>query len=451
MSENRRKTGTALIHAIRFAVFFVLFAILFFTAQYYLNYDRTSYTRVMMHELHEPEKNIDYLFTGSSHAYRQYIPDILDEYLDGYCFNAGSSSQHLDGSYAMMVEAGKKNDLKAVFVELCPAHKGLTFKDRTSMTETYILSDYMYEGWNKIRFLLNASSDTYYVNSFFPLLRNKEKYLEPGYVKKAVSLKSDESYNAYVYPSTNRKTYSEWYAGRGYVANDFVIENGNLAVDMNVGPFPEDLFSEDELKTLDDMVSYCRKNEIRLIFVASPLTDFYVSSHGNYDTGREAIVRYCTENNVEFYDFNLCRPEYFTYELERFMDKSHLNHNGAQIFSRMVGEFFSGKIDEKDLFYDSYEEKVEAMHRKTTFGMRYKIEKTDEKKIVHLLPILSDEFTVKADVYTVNEKGEETRILTKDVLPEDIELDAEETGTLHIDVYDGDDPETYSNLFTISY
>ena len=203
--QSNRKDNV--INAIKLLSFLVVFCVLFISLQYLFAADKDSYTRVMEHEMYTSEENIDILFLGSSHTYRQYIPSIIDEYLGGHSFNAGSSSQHIDGGLALLKEAGKGNDLNTVFLEVCPSFKGEVYSERTSFVETYIIGDYMHFGINKIRYLLNAVSEEQYVNAFFPLLRNKQHYFEPGYIRNAIETKNDQDYLEYSHPGNS--THSE--------------------------------------------------------------------------------------------------------------------------------------------------------------------------------------------------------------------------------------------------
>lgn len=50
--------------------------------RYMLTDDTASYTRLTFHEMYEQD-NIDVLFIGSSHCYRSFVPDILDEEMGG--------------------------------------------------------------------------------------------------------------------------------------------------------------------------------------------------------------------------------------------------------------------------------------------------------------------------------------------------------------------------------
>ena len=72
---------------------------------YILVDDTSSYTRLTMHELYHAKPNIDVLFVGSSHVYRSLNPKITDSIFGLNTFNAGTSSQGMDGSLAVIKEA----------------------------------------------------------------------------------------------------------------------------------------------------------------------------------------------------------------------------------------------------------------------------------------------------------------------------------------------------------
>ncbi len=80
--------------------------------------DVRSYTRVMLHEMYTQEENIDVLFIGSSHCYRTLNPGLIDNIWSKNTFNGGTSSQSLDGSYAILNEVAKNNDLETVYLEM---------------------------------------------------------------------------------------------------------------------------------------------------------------------------------------------------------------------------------------------------------------------------------------------------------------------------------------------
>lgn len=207
--------------------------------------------------MYTSEKNIDVLFLGSSHCMRIFDCEIGDKLLQYNTFNGGTSSQFLDGSYAMLVEAGKNNTLKEVWVELYYGQLGRLNKERTEMTATYILSDYMPFSFNKLRYLLLASSSEYYVNSFMPIRRTCENIFEEGYTKSLVNKKQEESYKNYDYVDS--------YLGKGFIGSDSYIESGTY---MRLNDFwPVAHLTEDDKENLQNIIGYCEKIELNYIFL----------------------------------------------------------------------------------------------------------------------------------------------------------------------------------------
>jgi len=126
--------------------------------RYLLIDDTKSYTRLMMHQLYHSDENIDVLFVGSSHVYRSLIPEITDKGLGAYTFNVGTSGQQLDGSLVLIKEAIQSNDVSDIYLEVYyDIATKPEYKERTLMTDVYLISDYMRPSFNKLQYLLQAS------------------------------------------------------------------------------------------------------------------------------------------------------------------------------------------------------------------------------------------------------------------------------------------------------
>ncbi len=435
--------------AVRVTLFFLGLFLLDKGMKFLLISDDSSYTRVMMHELYESEENIDVLFLGSSHTYRSLNPEITDGLFDAYTFNAGSSLQEYDGSYALLVEAAKKNDLKQVYMEVCCSRMNSSYAERTQLTSTYILSDYMKFSLNKVEYLLNASSDTYYLNSFFPALRSREKLLEEDYVTQNVSVKQDEGYGNYQYPG-DPEVDNAHYVGRGFVANKRSVKNEGFTRKTSYEPIPDNMISEDERGALVNMIEFCQRKGIEIVFFTAPMADFRASDYGNYDYAIEQLSELCEEYQVDYYDFNLIKPEYFTFESKYYKDENHLNDIGSEIFSNLFANFFTGKISEDSLLYSSYKEKMEYAGERT-FGMKYSISKTDNEKIIKLVPVKNGDFPVYVSISKEKTDAADAEVVLEFGTLEDVVVPIDETGKLRINVYNDAQGTTVTNKMTIKY
>lgn len=359
----------------------ILFILLFLACGQFLKYilidDTTSYTRVMMHELYNQDKNIDILFVGSSHCYRSFDTAVTDEIFQQNTFNAGSSSQTMDASYAIIKEAAKYNDIKQIYLEIYfGVASGSTYRNRNQLTSTYIISDYMRPSLNKMSFLLNASLPKHYINSFILPRRNWENLFDLDYIMTILENKSSVEYKDFGYELITFE--NEYYAGKGYVASNNVINDSEMFGKYGYEPINIDkMASLDWEKYLYKIIEFCDKNEIELTLVSAPVPDFMLAAYGNYDMYIDKINNMLNDSNVKYYDFNLCKEEYFPCDTKTFQDTDHLNCFGAELFSNLFAQFFTGKISENDLFYRTYKERLEHLPP-VVLGLCYKDIKNEE-------------------------------------------------------------------------
>ena len=184
-------------------------------------------------------------------------------------------------------EAVRYYDIKHIYLELYYNVAFATYKDRTEMTQVYIISDYLRPSLDKIQYLIHASSSDYYVNSFIPARRNWPKLFDIEYVKNLLIKKQSVDYKNYAYTYVTRDT--EWYAGKGYVANNNAIEGWNYFSNKNWNNVDFDDVSDDWMNTLRDIIAFCEKEEISLTLVSAPISNFMLSGIGNYDEYVELI------------------------------------------------------------------------------------------------------------------------------------------------------------------
>lgn len=356
---------------IKRVIFCLLFCILFAGCGKVLRYllidDTASYTRVAFHEMYEQD-NIDVLFVGSSHCYRTFVPEILDDRLGVNTFNAGTSSQNLDGSYMVIKEAARYNNIRKIYLELYYDVAFTAYKDRIEMSPTYIISDYLRPSFDKARYLLNASSSRYYPNSFILARRNWDKLFDIGYMKELFIKKQTDAYKNYEYDYITRE--DEWYEGKGYVASKEAILNWNYFSEDGWEIVKFEDISGDWMNALGDIICFCQKNGILLTIISAPMPNFRLAGIGNYDDYVKLVKKAVAGTNIGYYDFNLCREEYFPNTSRLFNDTHHLNEQGAEVFSNLFADFANGKISEEELFYSSYEEKISSLEP-TVFGVSY--------------------------------------------------------------------------------
>lgn len=371
--------------------------------RYILTDDVGSYTRVTFHEMYEQD-NIDILFVGSSHCYRSFVPEILDKEFGLNTFNVGTSSQRLDGSLMVIKEAARYNDISHIYLEVYYAGLTEVYKNRSQMTQTYIISDYLKPSIDKFTYLIEASGKEHYFNSFVVARRNWTKLLDLDYMKNIIVKKSTDEYKNYEYSNITGNT--EWYAGKGYVANNGVINDWNYFSTSGWGNINLDSVSDDWVNSLSEIIDFCDKNDIDLTLIAAPMPNFLITGAGNYDEYRGLINGTIEDTNVDFYDFNLCKEIYFPNTSSLFTDVSHLNCYGAETFSYCFAKLVNGEISSQDMFYGSYLEKLENLEP-TVFGVSYHDDTADDGTTLRNCKIVSsDKEGMEYEISIISNEGE---------------------------------------------
>lgn len=185
---------------ILFGIFIVICAIFAINGvlSYVLIDDADDEVRYAMHELYEQE-NIETLFLGSSHVFCGYDPQILDEVLGENTYLASTPVQKVDGSYYLLKEVIKNNELKKVYLDMyfwqyrdTPAKRG-----SEQMYYIYCITDNMKNSWNRIEFLLNASGCEQYIEGFLPAARYGNYLLDLNRFERVVKSKRNSEYINY--------------------------------------------------------------------------------------------------------------------------------------------------------------------------------------------------------------------------------------------------------------
>lgn len=336
----------------------VLFIICNKLSRYILVDDISSYTRLTMHQLYNSNENIDIAFVGSSHVYRSFIPEITDNGFGAHTFNCGTSLQPMDGSLAMVRELIADNDVSCIYLEMYYAiATEPSYKDRTKLTSTYIISDYMKPSLRKYFYILQASSKEYWITSLIPARRYWEKFFDADYIKNIILKKNEESYKNYEWIRTEEQM--EYYVDRGFVANDNIVPEETYWNLSAYDPIDIESISMDWKNSLQDIIQLCKKEGVKLILFVTPMPEWTIVGKGNYDEYHLLIEKIANNAGIDFYDFNFVDSKYFaTTENGFFMDENHLNTFGAEAFSKLFCDFFSGIISEEELFFGSLSEKL---------------------------------------------------------------------------------------------
>lgn len=259
--------------------------------------------------------NPDILILGSSRATHHYIPGIFQDSLGLNTYVAGQDGNGIILMYPILRFISERHKPKIVIYDIQPSFdlekddytKYLRYLRLMEGKNTYADS-VIYEVDTTERFKLFSKSfknNSNILSSLKGILGSTSKFID-GYIPLDQELDSNR-YNK--------------------IKN--AIENNTT----------NDLHEKSLLKTqlLDNMVNFCHKNDIELIFVISPYygTPFDISSFKDWSAGK----------NIKFINF----LEKETFKIDEFADPDHLNHSGAIHFSNILVDSIKSMKNVKDI------------------------------------------------------------------------------------------------------
>lgn len=339
---------------VKFLIKCLIVLAMVFVFNYCFVADINSYTRVMMDELYE-DGYIDVLFLGASHTYRTFDPEVIEEETRLNVFNAGSSSQSLQGSYYLLKDACEKNGVGTVVFDVTYHMLGVEAPDKTA---TYIIADYMKGIKNKCQYLWDAYGSEGVVNGVFPFLHSVS--FSPSTLIEHI--KREYVWNPYSYITYD----NEAYQGQGFVYSyEVVSEEYEFLPRYMIDQ--ENLLSDFAEEYLYKIIAYCKGNDVELILVNPPMADGTLMGTGCFQVFVDRMSLIAEEEGLEYWDLNLVREGVLTMARTDYKDEGHLNGAGAEKVSRCISRLIRGDIE--DPFYVSFEEKVRCNPDGTWKGM----------------------------------------------------------------------------------
>lgn len=251
----------------------------------------------------------DILIFGSSRAYNHYRPDIFEERMKQSCYNSGSPGQFILYDYATLKAVLKRYSPKLIILELMP---GSLAVERNSVN-TYDRLSFLYPYYKQHA-------------EMRPVLDLKGKFEKFKLLSSIYPFNSAIIYTAagYLNPESFRELNK---TDRGYQASFEVWNKPSTLITADPNPPSIDTV---KLEVYKQFIDECRKAGSELLIVCSPRLNTYEE-----EPSLTVAKNVAKELKVKFIDFT--NDTFFTKHPELFAyDPTHLNHQGAGIFSNRV-------------------------------------------------------------------------------------------------------------------
>ena len=332
----------------------IIFIIIFILINNFLIFTlcpQGNYSRNTIREMYSEKENFDVVFAGSSYAIKGINPYIMDEELGVNTFDYSFSAQIYIGTYYSLKELFKYH--KPKMIVLNTDLESYTRKKEYEMA--YIPTVlYMKPSFNKVEFYLNSAAQdgsyldrlflwpAYHVKSLKEVISNIKGKLDPKYINYPKQDQLDEY-----------KDKKDGYIGKGFVkvdeSNPKNVLNDNTLGKMTPKATDLNNIQENNVEYFKKIVDLCNENNTELVLLHTPLPTYRILNEKNYFEFDKEISRIASENGVDYYNYNLIKPEWFKSKTEYFQDYAHLNSLGSEVFSKSFAEFLKLRSSGEDM------------------------------------------------------------------------------------------------------
>ena len=297
-------------------LFLVLTGLMINFASDVLRPTQTSYGSTWSAFRAEPEDSLDVIYLGSSFAYCDFNPSLVYDAsgLTGYVMAGGE--QPLSITYWYLKQIFCTQSPSAVVLE----GTSLYFKQYQNYTQPNVVQ--MPFSQNKLGAIFTAAEPELRVGLLFDLYFYHSRWQEIGWsdVKKAVSPVEADYY-------------------KGFTPMDQVLEGvGETAYVQDRQVSPEDYAVN--LEWLGKILALCRANGAQPIVVFNP--SYTRCTPEAYARNKADILDLDPETLV--YDWTASFEEIGLIPTEHLYDGSHLNQDGAALFSAWLGRFLTEEV-----------------------------------------------------------------------------------------------------------
>lgn len=300
-------------------------------------YEAPTYLTWVNYRENAPDE-IDNLVIGASTALEGIDPTTLDTQLNSTTFNQAFYGVSYKNAYRTLTTIGNERELKRVIV-------GVSYESLCSLPNIH--SDAIF------------AQSKLYGESFPQQLQDcADMLLDPQYIGKPESfvflapwtvdnvganpseIAANISKRLTLTPKELVDTIPD-FSDKGYVTHSLntATDFNELAASLPLPTGTGAAFLQSNLDSLADMCSYAKSRGIEIYVVMMPRPDFNVLNLGSSYPEQATRLQTIVENAGGIYlDANALSSDIFNADQQDFVDEQHLNHSGAERFSRALAK-----------------------------------------------------------------------------------------------------------------
>lgn len=289
-------------------------------------------------DLKEHKGEIDTLMLGTSLVHWGINGQMLGDALESTTFNLATAAQPLSGSYYLLKDQNKYNDLKKVFLGVHVSSLTRDYSEGIKIREG--IFDRLLSPMGKLEYLYKTADCSEYPQYLFFLAR-QDNLFEFEKVEKYVTYKLTDNFKSNISPSKKKYVYQT-------MGNDNTraVYKGNYAEKSlpRKSVWNRSNIIEGNEEYLQMIADLCRDNGIELNLVIMPMVPEITKLMGDFDDMHQYYQDFCDRNNAKLFDFNQYENIYGILPNKYFQDPKHLNASGATILTGLLTDWYLNGI-----------------------------------------------------------------------------------------------------------
>jgi len=330
----------------------IIFGIVFIMINYVLTFvfvPKGDVSRMAMREMYSQTKNIDVVFAGASLSQKDINPYIMDKELGCNTFDYAFSSQSYTGTYYSLKELFNYHNPQLIV--LTTDQTNYTTKEEQPLVYLSVAL-YMKSFFNKIQYYFSSAEDGSYLDRLFAWRGYHVNSIQDAV--KNIHQKLEASYTTYPEPGQveSLATQKNGYIGKGAIIVDPNGSKGTINYDdlkskyysRNINDIQEK--NAEYLKKISEL---CKANNCELILLHTPFPTFEILRVKNNFEFENEVVKIAKDLNIEYYNYNLIKPQLFKLQGDYFADSEHFNSKGGEAFSKSLAAFLKLRQNGDDM------------------------------------------------------------------------------------------------------
>ncbi|MDO4276149.1 MAG: hypothetical protein Q4D16_20975 [Eubacteriales bacterium] len=287
-----------------------------------------------INDLKESKGQVETLILGTSLVHWGIKGLQLGDALESTTYNLATAAQPLNGSYYLLKDQVKHNDIKRLFLGVHVSSMTRDYNSNIKLREG--IYDRMLSPLSKIEYLYQTADYNEYLQYLFFSAR-LDNLTDWDQVKNNVEYKLSNDFKENRSPAKRKYVYQ----GMGD-ENTKAVYKGTFAKKRlpRRSCWDRSLIIDKNVEYLQKIADFCEEEGIELNLVIMPMVQEITRLMGDMNDMHVFYQEFCDKNNARLFDFYQYENIYEILPNDCYQDEKHLNSKGAEKFTELFANWY---------------------------------------------------------------------------------------------------------------